>query len=169
MCRDLCSLLNPSARQSMPPAPQRRAAESLQSTFLSCDLILVSQKPQAGRRKVSLLGGCRAHRGACRDSQGGCTRGLGVETGALPQSRARMLRVQVDLGGGVGAAPLPGGTCAGQHTHNQDPRDPGGGECRGGPGGTRPWERRSATLSPSPPSPDLNVSTDVPPNQIPPA
>lgn len=99
-----------SAEQAVLPAPPRRAAESLQSTFLSVTSSWLPRSPRPAHGKCPYWGGAGPTRDAGSDAQGSahpthCMRGLGVETGALPQSPARMFGVQVDLGGGVRAAP----------------------------------------------------------------
>lgn len=80
----------------------------------------------------------------------------------LPQGLARMLGVQVDLGGGLRAAPAPRarvpGSVRGQsgHTHNRTPEITRWGERRGG----------LICNAESSPAPDLNMSPSSAPNQI---
>lgn len=112
------------AEQTGLPAPRRRAAESSQSTFPSVTSSWLPRSPRLADGTCPYWVGAGPTRDAGREAQGThCTRGLGVETGALPQSPTRMFGVQADLGGGVRAACSQAG-----------PQRPQGRERRAGPG-----------------------------------
>lgn len=116
---------------------------------------------------MSLLGGCRAHP-RCWERRSGQCPPHSLHEGAWCGDRGPPPESGQDVRGPGGPGGRGQGSTRFQKTHGpgststtRTPEIPESGEHRAGPGGTRPWARRSVTLSPSVPA-DLNVSPDTP-------